>query len=323
MQRRDFLSAGIGLGTYSVFVKVDGLSAAAAAQPKAEYTADDIRKHLETIAPTEGRTPSKSEPHMTVVDLKTDVLVCGGGMAGVCAAIAAARNGAKVVLVQDRSRLGGNASSEVKMHIVGADNHGSRRGWREGGILEELRLENAVINPQRSWEVWDLLLYDKVISEPNITLLLDSAVYSAEVKDDAIQVAWVRSDKTEHIYKIVAQTYVDSTGDSRLALEAGAEMRWGKEPREMYNEPLAPKVANRETLGSSILFTSKKHDKPMPFKAPKWARKSAPRILKPVRSVLGNTAIGGSNGAVCKTRSPITNAFASSCWESSSACGIT
>ena len=53
-------------------------------------------------------------------DLTTDFLVAGGGMAGVCAALAAARNGMKVIFIQNRSRLGGNASSEIRMHICGA-----------------------------------------------------------------------------------------------------------------------------------------------------------------------------------------------------------
>ena len=83
------------------------------------------------------------EPNMTYVDLEVDVMVAGGGMAGVCAALSAARNGARTVLVQDRSRLGGNASSEIRMHIVGADHHGGRSGWREGGLIEEIRLENV------------------------------------------------------------------------------------------------------------------------------------------------------------------------------------
>ena len=108
---------------------------------------------------------------MREVRLETDVLVAGGGLAGVCAAISAARHGARVVLVQDRSRLGGNSSSEVKMHVVGANQHTARPGWRESGLIEELRLADAVNNPQRCWELWDLLLYDKVVSEPNITLL--------------------------------------------------------------------------------------------------------------------------------------------------------
>jgi glycine/D-amino acid oxidase-like deaminating enzyme len=105
--------------------------------------------------------------------LEADVVVVGGGMAGVCAAIAAARNGASVVLIQDRPVLGGNSSSEIRMHIVGADCSGGRKDTdaRETGILEELRLECAVRNPQRSASMWDLLLYEWVRREPNITLL--------------------------------------------------------------------------------------------------------------------------------------------------------
>ncbi|MFA0770045.1 MAG: hypothetical protein REDVDVYQ_000545, partial [Candidatus Fervidibacter sp.] len=74
---------------------------------------------------------------LTRKELEADVVVVGGGMAGVCAAIAAARNGASVVLMQDRPVLGGNSSSEIRMHIVGADCHGSRNDTdsRESGIL--------------------------------------------------------------------------------------------------------------------------------------------------------------------------------------------
>src|ERR1044071_9332926 len=132
------------------------------------------------------------EPHMRPVVIDTDVLVAGGGLAGVCAAISAARHGARVVLLQDRSRLGGNSSSEVKMHVVGANCHTGRPGWREGGLIEELRLADAVNNPQRCWELWDLLLYDKVVSEPNITLLLETTLYSATVRDGRLQEALVR-----------------------------------------------------------------------------------------------------------------------------------
>ena len=107
--------------------------------------------------------------------LETDLCVVGGGIAGICTALAAARNGARVVLVQDRSVLGGNASSEVRMHMVGASCSGQRPGARESGIIDELRVKDAVHNPQRSPHMFDLMLYDTVVSEPNITLLLDTA----------------------------------------------------------------------------------------------------------------------------------------------------
>src|SRR5687768_15332831 len=177
MNRRQFLSLASVATGYSVLVKADDLAAAELPSH------GEITEGFDVIAPPKAKSGGyRLEPHMTLVDLTCDVFVAGGGMAGVCAAIAAARNGAKVVLVQDRSRLGGNASSEVKMHIVGADHHNARPGWRESGLIEEFRLDDAVNNPHRSWELWDLLLYDKVKSEPNITLLLDSVLFAADAK---------------------------------------------------------------------------------------------------------------------------------------------
>ncbi len=269
MQRRDFLS---DLSGYSVIVLAGASRGSTPPQTLPDF---------ERIAPQSGaRKPLAGEPHMRLVDLEADLLVAGGGMAGVCAAVAAARHGAKVVLLQDRSRLGGNASSEVKMHIVGANSHKSRPGWREGGLLEEFRLDDAVGNPHRSFELWDLLLYDKVVSEPNITLLLETTLYAASVRDGRIEHVRARCDKSEHLYRIRAKLYCDSTGDSRLGLEAGAEMRWGREARAEFGESLAPEKADRETLGSSILFTSRRYDRPMPFAPPRWARKVTKEQLR-------------------------------------------
>lgn len=256
-----------------------GYSLIVQAQSGSALAADKIpplerRQTLDNLAPPEEKRRTLAiEPNMALVALEYDVLVAGGGMSGVCAAVAAARNGAKVLLVQDRSRLGGNASSEVKMHIVGADNSGGRPGWREGGLIEEFRLDDAVDNPYRSFEMWDLLLYDKCLSEPNLTLLLDSVLYAAQAKDGQIEHVMVRCDKTEHLYRVKAKIYCDCTGDSRLALEAGAEYRWGREAKAEFNESLAINSGDRQTLGSSILFTSRKNDRPMSFQPPKWARK--------------------------------------------------
>jgi len=266
MNRRDLLTT-LGLGTYALAVRADAADQLAPAQLSA------IRKEFDRIAPVTARHDFASEPNMTSVDLETDLLVAGGGLAGVCAAVSAARHGAKVVLVQDRSRLGGNSSSEVKMHVVGSSSHKSRPGWRESGLLEEIRLDDATNNPQRCWELWDLLLYDKVVSEPNITLLLESVLFSARKEGDRLTEVMVRCDKSEHLYKIKAKLFVDATGDSRLGLESGAEFVTGRNARAEYGESLAPEHPDQETLGSSILFTSRQFHKPMPFTPPKWARK--------------------------------------------------
>lgn len=265
MKRRDLLAAFPFTG-YSAYVH------AQAPAPGRDYRA--------VAPPANARRPSPIEPHMALVDLAADVFVAGGGLAGICAAITAARHGSKVVLVQDRSRLGGNSSSEVKMHVVGANSHKGRAGWREGGLIEELRLEDAVNNPQRCWELWDTLLYDKTVSEPNITLLLETAVYSASMKNGRIDHVLARCDKSEHIYRVTAPLFIDCTGDSRLGLEAGAEMRTGREARSEFNESLAPLQADQETLGSSILFTSRDYGKPMPYRPPAWARKVTSEQLR-------------------------------------------
>ena len=203
---------------------------------------------------------------------EVDVLVAGGGMAGVCAALAAARNGAKTLLVQDRSRLGGNASSEIRMHIVGADCHGSRAGWREGGLIEEIRLEDAVRNPHRAWELFDLTLYDLCMREARLELLLDSCVFAATTEGNRIAQVHVRCDKSETLYQVTPKLCIDATGDGRLALEAGAKYREGREARETYDEGLALEQGDSKSQGCSILFTARKHGHPIPYAAPPWAR---------------------------------------------------
>ncbi|MBC7366454.1 MAG: FAD-dependent oxidoreductase [Undibacterium sp.] len=213
---------------------------------------------------------------MTHHDLATDFVVIGGGLAGVCAALAAARNGSRVVLVQDRSVLGGNASSEVKMHVVGADCHGTRPGARESGIIEELKLEDAARNPHRSYSQWDLLLYEKVILEPNITLLLDTDCVGCELdlSAGARRITAVKAvrQSTEDTFTITAPFFADCSGDGRLALEAGADFTVGRGARAATSESLAREAADKHTLGSSILFTARKHATPQPFLAPSWVR---------------------------------------------------
>lgn len=214
---------------------------------------------------------------LPVTRIKTDFCIIGGGLAGVCAAISAARNGAQVVLVQDRSVLGGNASSEIKMHVVGADCHGSRPGARETGLLEEFRLEDAYRNPQRVYSLWDILLYEKVTNEPNITLLLESHCHGCITTEadgrKRITTAKVIRTVTEEQFEIEADLFADCSGDGRLGAEAGADYRIGREATSDYGESLALSEADGQTLGNSILFTSRKGDHPAPFIAPSWARK--------------------------------------------------
>ena len=220
-------------------------------------------------------------------ELDCDILVAGGGAAGVPCALAAARCGARVILCQDRPVLGGNASSEVRMHIVGANGNGKHdRGCeleteaREGGIIEEIRLENCVRNPQRSASMFDLILYDKCRLEPNLTLLLNTAVTAVHQVEDRIQFATAQRQSTEDQFHIHANVFIDCTGDGRLGVEAGAAFAEGREGHEEFGESMAVSQGDRYRLGSTILLQARKHELPMPFVAPAWARRFTKHDLR-------------------------------------------
>jgi succinate dehydrogenase/fumarate reductase flavoprotein subunit len=135
----------------------------------------------------------------------TELCVVGGGMAGICAAVAAARKGIKVVLVHDRPVLGGNASSEIRMWICGA--HGDEN--RERGIIEEILLDNLYYNTHQTYAMWDAVLYNKVSAEPNITLLLNASVMDAVMDGNKISSveAWQGTTETFHI--VTARLFAD------------------------------------------------------------------------------------------------------------------
>lgn len=203
-----------------------------------------------------------------------DFCVVGGGMAGTIAAITAARHGAKVALVQDRPVLGGNASSEIRMHICGA--HG--RLNREAGLLEEMHLENHYRNYEPNYSIWDSVVYGKAAYQEGLTLFLNCSVESAEMdKSDPDHpriksvTGWQLTSETRHT--IYAKYFSDCSGDSILAPLSGAEFRVGREARSEFNESIAPVEADLKTMGMSCLFQAREFTTPQPFVPPAWAHK--------------------------------------------------
>lgn len=134
-----------------------------------------------------------------------DVVVIGGGLSGICAAIAAARHGAKTALVQDRPVIGGNASSEIKMHICGADIHATKPNTRETGIIEELLLTNRIKNPQQSFSVQDYVFEEIVRAEPNLDLYLNTRMRDVQTKDNVIVSIEAEQMTTEKLYRFNAR----------------------------------------------------------------------------------------------------------------------
>ena len=203
--------------------------------------------------------------------LKYDIAVAGGGIAGICAAIAAARQGCTVALVQDRSVLGGNASSEVRMHIVGATRHGKRPNLRETGIIEEILLENKYRNPEHSYGMFDTLLWEKVISEKNITLYLNTYIRAVKTENGRIVSITGNQNTTEKEFEFSADMFIDCTGDGSVSAKAGASYMFGREAKSIFGEPNAVEKSDTVTMGNSIQFRSLDAGRPVPFERPEWA----------------------------------------------------
>ena len=202
---------------------------------------------------------------------KADVCVIGGGLAGTFAAIAAARHGAKVVLMQDRPMLGGNASSEIRMWVSGA---GSRvRNLQETGIMEEVLLENMYRNPTRNFSIWDSILYEKVKAESNIELLLNCACCFAETENTTIKNVTGFQLTTYTWQKVEAEVFIDCSGDSILAELVDAEYMVGREAKETFGEKWGLEKADKKTMGMSLMIQAHETDHKCEFIAPDWAYK--------------------------------------------------
>ena len=206
-----------------------------------------------------------------MIEKRYQVVVVGGGISGMCAALAAARHGAKTALIQDRPVLGGNASSEIRMHICGADREGHRPNARETGIVEEILLENQLRNPQHSFSICDTILWEKTHGQENLDVYLNARFLSAEADNGVIRRIYVQQMTTEKDFLFTADIFIDATGDGMLAFQAGARVMHGREGKAVFGESLAPDVSDDYTMGNSLMFTARDMGRPVPFTAPPWA----------------------------------------------------
>ena len=182
-----------------------------------------------------------------------EVIVVGGGMSGLCAAMASARQGVHTALVHARPVLGGNASSEIRIHISGADQSLKQPDYAEGGLLYELMLENKYCNDNYSYSLWDMVLFDKAKAEKNLDIYFNTVMYDCETEDDRIVAISCVQETTEMRYRLTAPVFVDGTGNGTLGYYAGAEFRAGSEPKSEFNEVHAPEEPNNYRMGNTIL----------------------------------------------------------------------
>ena len=226
-------------------------------------------------------TSSSATRTPRTLELEAGLVVIGGGLAGACCAIAAAREGVRVILVQDRPVLGGNASSEVRLWILGATSHlGNNNRWsREGGVINEILEENLFRNRQGNPYILDTILLEKCFAEENLTLLLDTAVHDLEKSDpDTISAVHAFCSQNSTRYILRAPLFCDASGDGIAAFLAGAAFRMGAESRDEFDEKFAPSTEYGQLLGHSMYFYSKDAGVPVKYVAPSWALKDITNI---------------------------------------------
>jgi len=196
-----------------------------------------------------------------------DLVVVGGGPAGMGAALAAARHGIKVALIQDRPVLGGNSSSEIEIPPMGyIGNPPDRRNVT--GITEELF-------PPQGWDRFaDSKKMERIVrAEANISLFLNTRAIDVDMKDKTRIASVIAIDvRTGQRLRFSAPLFADTTGHGWIGYYAGAEYRMGQEARSEFNESLAPVEAGSRTMGNSLykaVFAERQE--PVPFVCPEWA----------------------------------------------------
>ena len=208
-----------------------------------------------------------------------DLVVVGGGIAGTCAAMSAARLGLQVALLQDRPVLGGNNSSEVRVWLNGGVNLPPYP--RVGDIVAELEpKQRAHTGPANRAAIYeDDRRLALVRSEKNLTLLLEQRVNGVEAADGVIRAVVAQHIRTGRRIRLTARWVADCTGDGVVGTLAGADFEMTQKqhmgPSNLWNvedagqtEPF-PKCECEDTNAVNMAFASTQA--PAPFPRCPWA----------------------------------------------------
>jgi hypothetical protein len=202
-----------------------------------------------------------------------DFVVVGGGLAGIAAAVTAARMGSKTALIQDRPVLGGASSKEMRIWPMGARNCNFEYS-RETGLIEELLLKNLYTNPTCNPEGWDIVLRSIVKSQANLDVFLNTTVTDLNMDNADQKIASVEAftldAETRHTFK--APFFADCSGDGILGAMAGAPFRYGCEAKDEFNESMASDQPETRTMGSSMQFRARDVKRPVEFVPPEWVK---------------------------------------------------
>lgn len=191
-----------------------------------------------------------------------DLVVVGGGIAGMSAAVSAARLGCKVALVNDRPVIGGNNSSEIRVHLGGRIEEGPYKEL--GGLQKEFGpSKGGNAQPAETYEDDKKMAWIK--AEPNVTLFLNYHAFAVEKENDRIVSVVAKEVESGRELAFKAPLYADCTGDGTVGYLAGADYRMGREGRDEYGESIAPAKADKMTMGASVQWYSEEQPKPTSF----------------------------------------------------------
>lgn len=208
------------------------------------------------------------------IDMEFELVVCGAGMSGICAAIQASRAGLKTALINNRGVLGGNASPEIRVHICGATGTSEYNLYsRESGIIGELLIENRHRNPQGNVYLWHTVLVDALRKEENCSVFLNTYIDTVNMSDDEGRIISVEGTQSgsEKRYCFYGKTFIDDTGDGTIGYLSGADYMYGREGKDKWGEHIAPEVADDGVLLSSLSFYSKDFHREMKYTLPEFA----------------------------------------------------
>ena len=223
---------------------------------------------LSNVPVSESRLNVRLHPFAAGPDKVYDLCVVGGGIGGICTAVSAARLGLKVALVHDRPILGGNNSSEVRVHLGAWQNMPPYP--RLGDVLAEFGPPTGG-NAEPATNYFDEAKMRIVKAEKNIDLFLNEHVSEAQT-DGRGRITAVSSfnTRTGARRRFAAKWFADCTGDGTVGFLAKADYRMGRETRGETGEPWAPATADMLTMGASVQWRAKKADRPVPFFIRPW-----------------------------------------------------
>lgn len=201
-----------------------------------------------------------------------DLVVVGGGIAGICTAIAAMRTGSKVILVEERAVLGGSNSSEVRVGLGGSVHAGLYPNL--GKIVDEIAPVTGSAETYPQADIYEDSRKELIFrNHPDSRLVLNERLVAVE-KDprqpDVITAIVTYNNRTGTETRYQGKLFADCSGHALIARLVGAEVMYGREARSKFNESLAPEKRDNLVMGVSVLWCSQKADKPTAFPDVDW-----------------------------------------------------